>query len=90
MISERLDPAVSAGQRGVPMTTIDELEKILNSQEELEVQINPDGSITAVAKGTAVNSQPRILTLEEALATCEEPRASRGDITPCSRGGGLG
>lgn len=48
-------------------TTIEELEAMLNSDEELEIEIQPDGSINAVPKGTARNAKPRILTFEKAL-----------------------
>lgn len=47
--------------------TIDELEALLNSEEELEIEIHPDGSIDAVPKGLANNATPRVFTLKEAL-----------------------
>jgi hypothetical protein len=49
--------------------SIEELERILASNEPLDIQINPDGSVTAVEKGTAVNSTPKVLSLKEVSAT---------------------
>lgn len=49
-----------------PLPTIAELEAILSSTEEREIEIQPDGSILAVPKGTADNQQPMILTSKRA------------------------
>jgi hypothetical protein len=47
--------------------TIEELEAMLNSDEELDIEVQPDGSIVAVPKGLANNATPRVLTLKQAL-----------------------
>lgn len=51
------------------MTTIEDLKAILDSDDALEIQILPDGSIEAVPVGTppVQGQRPRILTLAEFL-----------------------
>lgn len=51
-----------------PKPTIAELEAILDSSEELEIEILPDGSIHAVPRGTAQNAKPVIITSKYAAA----------------------
>jgi len=51
-----------------PRPTIEELERILASGEPLDIQIQPDGSVVAVPKGTAVNAKPEVLTAKYAAA----------------------
>ena len=57
----------AAGERQAP--TIEELERILASGEPLDIEIQPDGSIRAVPKGTANNATPEVITLKKAMAT---------------------
>lgn len=45
--------------------TIEELEKMLASNDPLDIEIQPDGSVRAVPDGTAQNSKPKILTVSE-------------------------
>lgn len=51
------------------MPKYSELQAILDSDEPLDVQILPDGSIEAVAPGTppVEGPRPRVLTISEAL-----------------------
>jgi hypothetical protein len=51
-----------------PRPTIEELERMLASKEELDIQLNPDGSISAVPKGTAVNAEVKPITFKQAVA----------------------
>jgi len=51
-----------------PKISIAELENILSSEEEKEIQIQPDGSIIAVPKGTREDAVPVILTAKYAAA----------------------
>lgn len=51
-----------------PKPTIAELEAILNDPEERDIEIQPDGSIIAVPKGTANNATPKIITSKYANA----------------------
>lgn len=48
--------------------TIAELEALLEKQDEMEIEIKPDGSIHAVPKGTAKDSTPVVLTAKYAAA----------------------
>jgi hypothetical protein len=48
--------------------TIEELETMLASKEPLEIEIQPDGSIRAVPKGTAVNADVKPITMKYAVA----------------------
>lgn len=48
--------------------TIAELEAILNSAEELDLEIRPDGSVHAVPKGTAEKHEVRMITSKYAAA----------------------
>lgn len=48
-------------------TTIEELEAMLNSDEKLEIEIQPDGSIVAVPQGLANNATPKVLTMKQAF-----------------------
>jgi Uma2 family endonuclease len=48
--------------------TIEELERILASGEEPDIEIQSDGSIRAVPKGTANNAKPVVLTAKYAAA----------------------
>jgi hypothetical protein len=41
-----------------PSVTISELEALMTSHEELDIEVMPDGSIRAVAKGSANNAKP--------------------------------
>jgi hypothetical protein len=52
-----------------PKPTIEELERILASGEPLDIEIQPDGSIKAVPKGTANNAHPQILELKHVAPT---------------------
>ena len=45
--------------------TIGELEALLASDEKLDIEIQPDGSIRAVPAGTANNAKPTILKLSD-------------------------
>jgi hypothetical protein len=51
-----------------PKPTIEELEKMLASGEPLDIEIQPDGSIKAVPKGTAVNADVKPITFKYAKA----------------------
>lgn len=51
------------------MTTIEEIERILASGEPLDIEIQPDGSIKAVTKGTANNAEVKPLTIAHVAAT---------------------
>lgn len=51
-----------------PKPTIEELEAILADDTELTIQINPDGSISAVEK-------PTVHSLEELLASVSDARS---------------
>lgn len=46
--------------------TIAELEAILESEDELNIEIQPDGSIRAVC-GEPNHAQPKVLTMHEVL-----------------------
>lgn len=48
--------------------TIEELERILSSGEQLDIEIQPDGSIRAVPKGTANNADVKPITFKYAKA----------------------
>lgn len=48
--------------------SIEELEAILRSGEQPDIEIQPDGSILAVPQGTAKNAQPKVLTHKYAVA----------------------
>lgn len=56
----------AAGVRTRP--TIEELERILASNEPLDIEIQPDGSIRSVTKGTANNADVKPITLKQAIA----------------------
>lgn len=43
--------------------TIEELERLLASKEDLELEIQPDGSIKAVKKGTAQDAAPAVMDI---------------------------
>jgi hypothetical protein len=47
--------------------SIEALEKMLASTEPLDIEIQPDGSIKAVPKGTANNATPKIITFKQAV-----------------------
>lgn len=47
--------------------TIEELERILASGDE-PIQINPDGSVSSVPKGAAVNADVKPITYKYAVA----------------------
>jgi len=51
-----------------PRPTIAELEAILDDPEEMDIEIQPDGSIRAVPKGTKQDAKPRIITSKYAAA----------------------
>lgn len=51
-----------------PRPTIEELERMLASNEPLDIEVQPDGSIRAVLQGTAVKHEPRIITHKYAVA----------------------
>lgn len=51
-----------------PKPTIEELEKILSSGEKPDIEIQPNGSIRAVPRGTAVNAKPLVITYKYAVA----------------------
>lgn len=51
--------------------TIEELETMLASKEPLDIEIQPDGSIRAVPKGTAVNADVKPITMKYAVAVAE-------------------
>lgn len=51
-----------------PTITIEELEAILASNEPMDIEIKPDGSIHAVPKGTAQNATPQVITAKYAVA----------------------
>lgn len=48
--------------------TIEELEAILQSNAHPDIEIQPDGSILAVPKGTANNAEPKVITAKYATA----------------------
>lgn len=48
--------------------TIEDLERILASGENPDIEIQPDGSIRAVPKGTAVNADVKPITFRYAKA----------------------
>lgn len=48
--------------------TIEELERILSSGEQPDIEIQPDGSIRAVPKGTAKNADVKLITFKYAVA----------------------
>lgn len=52
----------------IPRPTIEELERMLASGEELDIEIQPDGSIRSVPKGTAKNATPKVITAKYAQA----------------------
>ncbi len=47
--------------------TIDELERMLASNDPLEIEIQPDGSIRSVPKGTANNADVKPITMRYAV-----------------------
>lgn len=51
-----------------PTITIEELERILASGDSPDIEIQPDGSILAVPKGTAVNAGVKPITMKYAVA----------------------
>lgn len=51
-----------------PKPTVEELERILASGEPLDIEIQPDGSIRSVPKGTAVNADVKPVTHKQAVA----------------------
>lgn len=51
----------------VPRPTIEELERMLASSEPLDIEIQPDGSIKAVEKGTAKNAVTKPITARYAM-----------------------
>lgn len=48
--------------------SIEEVERILASGEPLEIEIQPDGSIRSVPKGTAKNADVKPITFKYAVA----------------------
>lgn len=48
--------------------TIEELERMLASNEPLDIEIQPDGSIRAVPEGTAKNADVKPITHKYAVA----------------------
>lgn len=48
--------------------TIEELERMLASNEPLDIEIQPDGSIKAVPTGTANNADVKPITAKYAMA----------------------
>jgi hypothetical protein len=46
--------------------TIAELEAMLGSNEPLDIEIQPNGEVRAVPKGTANNATPKIITFKQA------------------------
>ena len=50
------------------MITIEALERILASDESPDIEIQPDGSIRAVPKGTANNADVKPITFKYAVA----------------------
>jgi hypothetical protein len=49
-------------------TTIEDIERILASDDEPDIEIQPDGSIRAVPKGTKKDSKPKVITAKYATA----------------------
>jgi len=48
--------------------TIEELERLLASNEPLDIEIQPDGSIRSVPHGTAKNADVKPVTFKYAVA----------------------
>lgn len=48
--------------------TIEELERMLASNEPIDIEIQPDGSVRAVPKGTANNADVKPITMKYAVA----------------------
>lgn len=53
---------------GKPLPTIAELEALLTDNQEMDIEIQPDGSIVSVEKGTAQNAEVKIITSKYAAA----------------------
>lgn len=51
-----------------PLPTIAELEQILASETEEDIEIQPDGSLVTVPKGTAEKHEVKIITSKYAAA----------------------
>lgn len=51
-----------------PRPTIEELERMLASNEPLDIEIQPDGSIRSVPKGTANSADVKPITFKYAVA----------------------
>lgn len=50
-------------------TTIEELERILSEPRDLDIEIQPDGSIRAVEKGTAKSHEVKVLSIEQVASS---------------------
>jgi hypothetical protein len=59
---------LNRNQMNKPLPTIEELERILSSPEEKEIEILPDGSIHAVPKGTKQDAEVKVITSKYAAA----------------------